>query len=79
MLLEGFGRAADFAIDNVVRVRDAGGDGAADEVFANEVDYAGYFADLGSVSVGMESGGEGEWWYFGHVSSGYVRSSSHST
>ncbi len=47
MLLEGFGAAADFAVDDVVRVRDAGGDGAADEVFADVVDYVGYFADLG--------------------------------
>jgi len=54
MLLEGFGAAADFAVDDVVGVRDAGGDCAADEVFADEVDYAGYFADLGRVSVRME-------------------------
>jgi len=59
MLLEGFGGAADFAVDDVIGVRDAGGDCAADEVFADEVDYAGYFADLGG-GVSEDGGGKGE-------------------
>ena len=46
-ILEGGSRRADFAVDNGVFVGDAGGDGAVEGVFAQVVDYAGDFADLG--------------------------------
>lgn len=46
MVLEGFGAAADFAVDDVVFVAGAGGDGAREGVLADVVHYAGDFADL---------------------------------
>ena len=44
--LEGIGGGTDFAVDDVVGVGGAGGDGAADEVLAEVVDYARDFSDL---------------------------------
>lgn len=46
MFLEGVGGGADFAVDDVVGEGLACFDRAADEVLADVVDYAGYFADL---------------------------------
>ena len=47
VFLEGIAAAADFAVDDGVFVGGAGGDGAVEGVFAQVVDYAGDFADLG--------------------------------
>jgi len=46
-ILEGGGGCTDFAVDDGVFVGGAGGDGAVEGVFAQVVDYAGHFADLG--------------------------------
>lgn len=46
-ILECGGGRADFAVDDGVFVGGAGGDGAVEGVFAQVVDYAGDFADLG--------------------------------
>lgn len=52
-ILEGRGRGADFAVDDGVFVGGAGGDGAVEGVFAQVVDYAGDFADLGGLLEGV--------------------------
>jgi len=58
--LEGSSAAADFAVDDVVFVAGAGGDGAGEGVLADVVDYAGDFADLREMVSDVLCQGKGE-------------------